>query len=139
MSGQDWISKGDKLPRRSPRRRGKTCGRPFTAPRQVADLGGEREESQAVILTETEKERDMEDREEAQPLVIPFIPDMSGSEKEIAQESFESVKDTVQDNAEQTGQVSDTTGRRLGRSVLRLFAWCLLRGGNWCGDSEIIR
>jgi hypothetical protein len=59
-----------------------------------------------------EKERDMQDREEAQPLVIPFIPDMTGSEKEIAQESCESVKDTPQDNAEQTGQVSDTKDRK---------------------------
>ncbi len=84
MPEQDWISKGDKLPRRSPRRRGKTCGRPFRAPRPVADVDGDKEESQAVVLTETEKERDIQDREEAQPLVIPFIPDMTGSEKEIS-------------------------------------------------------
>jgi hypothetical protein len=110
MADEDWLGKGDRLPRRSPRRRGKTCGRPFRAPRLVADEQAVREESQAVILTETEMERDMQDREEAQPLVIPFIPDMTGSDKEIAQDSYESVKDTVQDNAEQTGQVSDTTG-----------------------------
>lgn len=110
MSDEDWLGKGDRLPRRSPRRRGKTCGRPFRAPRLVADEQAVREESQAVILTETEMERDMQDREEAPPLVIPFIPDMTGSDKEIAHDSYESVKDTVQDNAEQTGQVSDTTG-----------------------------
>jgi hypothetical protein len=76
----------------------------------VADVDGDKEESQAFVMTETEKERNNEDREEAQPLVLPFIPDMTGSDKEIAQESSDSVNDIAQDNSEQTGQVSDTTG-----------------------------
>ena len=58
----------------------------------------------------SENERDIQAREEAQPFVIPFIPDTTGSEKETAQESCDSEKDTAQDNAEQTGHVSDTTG-----------------------------
>jgi hypothetical protein len=32
---QGWRGKGDKVVRRSPRKGGKTCGRPFTAPRKV--------------------------------------------------------------------------------------------------------
>ena len=33
MSDKGWKSKGAKVPRRSPRKQGKTCGRPFNAPR----------------------------------------------------------------------------------------------------------
>jgi hypothetical protein len=34
MTDRGWKSKGDKVPRRSPRKTGKTCGRPFKAPRK---------------------------------------------------------------------------------------------------------
>jgi hypothetical protein len=111
MADEDWIGKGDNLPRRSPRRKGKTCGRPFKAPRPVSDKEDERGESQVVVITEIENDRDIQDREEAQPIVIPFIPDTAGSQKETAQDSLDIEKETEQDkNAEQTGQVSDTTG-----------------------------
>ncbi len=58
MAEQDWISKGDKLPRRSPRRKGKTCGRPFKAPRPVSEKEADNEESQVVIITITETENE---------------------------------------------------------------------------------
>jgi hypothetical protein len=35
MTDRGWLSKGDKVARRSPRKRGGKCDRPFTAPRQV--------------------------------------------------------------------------------------------------------
>ena len=35
MTDKGWRSKGDKGFRRSPRQTGKTCGRPFSAPRQA--------------------------------------------------------------------------------------------------------
>ncbi len=35
MADRAWKSKGDKVPRRSPRKRGNRCGRPFKAPRAV--------------------------------------------------------------------------------------------------------
>jgi hypothetical protein len=38
----------------------------------VADVQGDREESQAVILTETEKERDMQDRDVLQATILPL-------------------------------------------------------------------
>ena len=34
MPDKKWKGKGEALPRRSPRKGGKTCGRPFTAPRK---------------------------------------------------------------------------------------------------------
>jgi hypothetical protein len=33
MADKGWKSTGDKVPRRSPRKQGKTCMRPFKAPR----------------------------------------------------------------------------------------------------------
>ncbi len=71
---KDWLGKGDKVLRRSPRRKGKTCGRPFKAPRPVSDKEADKEESQVEITTETENERDIQERQEEQPHVIPFIP-----------------------------------------------------------------
>ncbi len=35
MEEKGWRSKGDQVPRRSLRQQRKTCGRPFSAPRQV--------------------------------------------------------------------------------------------------------
>ena len=35
MTDTSWKGKGEALPRSSPRKRGKTCGRFFKAPRQV--------------------------------------------------------------------------------------------------------
>ncbi len=74
MAEQDWLGKGDKLPRRSPRRKGKTCGRPIKAPRPVSEKEADKDESQVEIITETENERDIQARQDVQPHVIPFIP-----------------------------------------------------------------
>jgi hypothetical protein len=51
MSERGLKSKGEKQPRRSPRKRGKTCGRPFKAPRPVADTV---ERVSAVVLQTTD-------------------------------------------------------------------------------------
>jgi hypothetical protein len=84
MADKGWKNKGAKVPRRSPRKRGKICGRPFKAPRAVVE---ERDsdvqvhekdtvadnDSQVQIITETENTRDIEARQEADPHVIPYI------------------------------------------------------------------
>jgi hypothetical protein len=88
-----FSANGDKslAPRRSPRRKSKTCGRPFKAPRKgkTCKTVAEVETSEAQLLTQdrqdnhdsqiqhisgTENERDIQAREEQEPHVIPFIP-----------------------------------------------------------------
>ena len=63
MPEKGWRSKGDKGIRSSPRQRGKTCGRPFSAPRKARDTRAEtttltepkeRQDSEVRVLTETE-------------------------------------------------------------------------------------
>ena len=69
MPDTRWKGKGEALPRRSPRKgkRGKTCGRPFKAPRPVKETkkksvkvtATETQDSQVqeiVLVTETETE-----------------------------------------------------------------------------------
>ena len=51
MADKGLKSKRDKEPRRSPRKRGKTCGRPFKAPRPVGDTV---ERVSAVVLQTTD-------------------------------------------------------------------------------------
>jgi hypothetical protein len=54
MADKGWKNKEDKVPRRSPRKRGKMCNRPFKAPRRVADV-----ESQVQIITEAQNTREI--------------------------------------------------------------------------------
>jgi hypothetical protein len=85
MTDRSWKSKGEKLPRRSPRKTGKTCGRPFKAPRKKGktklvaefedsdvqlveqDKEGENE-SQVQCIAESQNKRDMEGIVEAEPI-----------------------------------------------------------------------
>jgi hypothetical protein len=91
MTDRGWKSKGEKVPRRSPRKTGETCGRPFKAPRKkgqttlVADLEdsdvqivvqdkeGEND-SQVQCITETQNQRDMEGKVEAEWIRINPYP-----------------------------------------------------------------
>ena len=87
MADKGWQNNGDKVPRRSPRKRGKKCDRPFKAPRPVVQ---ERDsdvqeiqietvadsESQVVIISETQNTRDVEGKAEAEPHVIPYIKEI---------------------------------------------------------------
>ena len=85
------LSKGDKASRRSPRRQKKTCGRPFKAPRKgksaktvpqvntseaelVLQDGQDTQDSQVKQITETENDRDIQERTAEEAHVIPFIP-----------------------------------------------------------------
>jgi hypothetical protein len=76
-----WKSKADKEPRRSARKKGKTCGRPFKEPRPVKETENEiitvteteNNDSQVEISTETANGRDIQARQEAEPHRIPFI------------------------------------------------------------------
>ena len=63
MADKGWRSKGDKVFRRSPRQKGKTCGRPFSAPRKARETTAkttkiadpkEINDSEVRILTESE-------------------------------------------------------------------------------------
>jgi hypothetical protein len=80
MPDTSWKGKGEALPRRSPRKRGKTCGRPFKASRPVEDTvkeivrvtETETKDSQVKLITETENDRDIQARQEAAPVRIPF-------------------------------------------------------------------
>jgi hypothetical protein len=63
MTEQGWRGKGGKVLRRSPRQRGKTCGRPFTAPRKVTPptsnvkkrtVQTHKDDSEVQLLTESE-------------------------------------------------------------------------------------
>jgi hypothetical protein len=79
METRGWQSKGDKAPRRSPRRQRKTCGRPFKAPRKgkssktvpqvkaseaglVLQDGQDTQDSQVQQISETENDRDIRER-----------------------------------------------------------------------------
>jgi hypothetical protein len=95
MADKGWKNKVDKVPRRSPRKRGKMCGRPFKAPRAVVEERDsdvqviEREtvadnDSQVQIITETENTRDIEGKQEANPHVIPYLKGIKMmSEREV--------------------------------------------------------
>ena len=91
MERRGCQNKGDKAPRRSPRRQKKTCGRPFTAPRTgklpktalkgktsaaqlVQEDGLDTQDSQVKQITETENDRDIQERTAEEAHVIPFIP-----------------------------------------------------------------
>ena len=64
MPDKGWRSKGDKGIRSSPRQTGKTCGRPFSAPRKARDTtekttkitANETNDSEVRILTASEME-----------------------------------------------------------------------------------
>jgi hypothetical protein len=61
-----WRSKGEKVLRRSPRKTGKKCGRPFVAPRQVTHISKNRkqipdpkdtEDNDVQVLTDSEVQK----------------------------------------------------------------------------------
>ena len=115
MGDKEWMSKGDKLPRRSPRKTGKTCGRPFKAPRSIKELEGSDviviatevetgRDSEVQAITETENERELKSRQEAQG-------NSSDSEDDIPFSTL-SQRDKVQETITETVQetrLSDTT------------------------------
>ena len=75
MADKGWKSKGDKEPRRSPRKRGKTCGRPFKAPRPVAEMVDR--DSAEVINRSSEDGKDI--RQDTPPQTT-LQPDIAGSD-----------------------------------------------------------
>jgi hypothetical protein len=133
METRAWQSKGDKASRRSPRRKSKTCGRPFKAPRKVKTCKTvpEVETSEAQLIRQdiqqnhdteikqisgTENERDIQARAEQEPHVIPFIPCIRlMSERESVEmarhgEVLRWSSDEDGDNTQKTTLASDTTG-----------------------------
>jgi hypothetical protein len=85
MAEKGWQNKGDKVARRSPRKRGKKCGRPFKAPRPVVQEQDSDvqeiqietvadSESQVEIISETQNTtRDIAGKAQAEPHVRPYI------------------------------------------------------------------
>jgi hypothetical protein len=73
MGDRNKNSKGGKDPRRSARNTGKTCGRPFKAPRPVKQAETDivrvtetkLQDSEVQIITETANDRDMQSRQQA--------------------------------------------------------------------------
>jgi hypothetical protein len=94
MAQKGWKSKGEIEPRRSPRKRGKTCGRPFKAPRPVSELlDSDRDvllvttdvdhdkDSQVEEITETKNERDLRSRRRSGALSETGSPVMVADEE----------------------------------------------------------
>ena len=106
MADKGWKNKEDKVPRRSPRKRGKMCNRPFKAPRRVADV-----ESQVQIITEAQNTREIEGQHEAEPHVIPFVREADECAKhgEVLRSSNDSDVEKTKDNTEDVTIGSDTT------------------------------
>jgi hypothetical protein len=80
MADRSKKGKGDKKPRRSARKKGKTCGRPFKAPRLLVVKEAENDivtvtetdvnDSEVQITTETANDRDIQARQEAEPHIM---------------------------------------------------------------------
>ena len=128
MPDKNWKGKGGALPRRSVRKRGKTCGRPFTAPRLVEETvkeiitvtETETQDSQVQLITETENDRDIQARQEVAPVVIPFIKgikllsereaDEMARHGEVLRYSTDSDPEVVTEGGPDRTFGSDTTG-----------------------------
>jgi hypothetical protein len=123
METRGWQSKGDKAPRRSPRRQRKTCGRPFTAPRKaksaktvpqvktsevelVLQDGQDTQDSQVQQISGTENDRDIEARAEQEDV------ETRGIEARAEQEARLS-SDEDGDNTPRSTLASDTSGSTL--------------------------
>ncbi len=135
MTVRGWKSKGEKVPRRSPRKTGKNCGRPFKAPRKkgkttlvadledsdvqivVPDTEGEND-SQVQCITETQNQRDMEGKVQAEQIIINPYPNglrrMSEREANEAARYGEVLRwssdeeDKTQDKTKDASVASDT-------------------------------
>jgi hypothetical protein len=130
MPDKSWKGKGEALPRRSPRKRGKTCGRPFKAPRLVEETVQEivtitetetqTSDSQVQVITETENDRDIQARAVAQPVRTPYVKGLRlMSEREADKEarygevlhwSTNSDKEVVTERGQDRTFGSDATG-----------------------------
>jgi hypothetical protein len=118
MADRSWKGKGEALPRRSPRKRGKTCGRPFKAPRPVAEAvqeiititETETNDSQVQVITETENDRDIQARAVAEPVRIPFLKGLKLM-SEVLRWSADSDKEDTPDRGEDRTIESDSNRR----------------------------
>jgi hypothetical protein len=122
MAEKGWKGKGEKEPRRSPRKRGKTCGRPFKAPRPVSEAV-ERDsdvvllttevdtqtDSQVQVITETENERDLRSKRRSVMLSDREVNEMVKYGEVINYSSSEDDKESRQKTPLETIE-SDTTG-----------------------------
>jgi hypothetical protein len=135
MTDRGWKSKGDKVPRRSPRKTGKTCDRPFKAPRKkgktklVAEVEdsdvqfveehkeGEND-SQVQCITESQNKRDMAGKEGAEPIRInPYPNGLRMSEREADETArygevlrwSSEEEDKTKDKTKDISVASDTT------------------------------
>ena len=121
MSDKDWLSKGGKAARRSPRQRGNSCAKPFKAPRLATKDIANSNDGEIQEITETENDRDILGRQEEAPRNNPYpkgIKLMSEREATECAQNGEvlgwstdsSDGETVKEIATQTNQLSDTTG-----------------------------
>jgi hypothetical protein len=74
MTDRGWLSKGDKVPRRSPRKRGSKCDRPFTAPRQVIPPSTNRKSAPRQVIPPRPDPKDV-DPKDKQDSDVQFVTD----------------------------------------------------------------
>jgi hypothetical protein len=136
MTDKGWRSKGGTLPRRSPRKRGNKCRRPFTAPKTVTPAT--RNPRKKPVVTEIEdSEVQVVTESEVQKIVtaVKTTEYISDSEVHVVTET-ENERHIVsrQETLPQTinvGTESDTTGRTpdICRSPLREVAEIVVEEG----------
>jgi hypothetical protein len=134
MTDTSWKGKGEALPRRSPRKRGKTCGRFFKAPRQVeetleatvqeiiliTDTETQTNDSQVQVITETENAREIQARVVGKAVIIPYNKGTKAMSEREADEvarhgevlrwSTDSENEEVTNRGAERTFESDTTG-----------------------------
>jgi hypothetical protein len=118
MRGKDWRGKGEMALRRRPRKTGKKCGRPFTAPRTVRQNSRtttkrkttETEDSDVQVMTDsevqkiTEGAKTMEDNNDSE---VQSVTETENERNIIArQDTLQQVPDTL---PRQETTVSDST------------------------------
>jgi hypothetical protein len=125
MGDRNKNSKGGKDSRRSARNTGKTCGRPFKAPRPVKQAETDivrvtetlLQDSEVQIITETANDRDMQSRQDAEPHRIPYakgiklMSDREATECARHGEVLRWSSDTDSDKEEMTETREDKTIR----------------------------
>ncbi len=105
MAVKGWRSKGDKVLRRSPRKKGKTCGRPFSARRKVSETTPKTpkivDPKEVRVLTDSEVQMITS--------VDEAVPEIEDSDLMIITESEKGRQiDAQQDKAQQDKLQQDT-------------------------------
>jgi hypothetical protein len=102
MTDKGWRGNGEKLLRRSPRKTGKTCGRPFIAPRKVTPTTANKKD----IDPKQRKTRDTEDSD------VQVLTDSEVQNIGIVAKTFEDNNDSEVQLITETQNERDITARQ---------------------------